>query len=163
MQHQPIVKRFNGTHEWAHRPYQLLSAPYRPRLNNFAPHSLSILHNDRGWFNSIHPQSWIFFEPWNPPPSPKTPIHQPNMFIISNDTQQICHDILGWVKNIVPSLMDSCPVTHNISCEYPKCNLLNTHSRWNSKISSWKQSGNLSQLFWMTKVSTRIIFCWIAC
>ena len=27
MQHQPIVKRVNGTHEWAHRPYQLLSAP----------------------------------------------------------------------------------------------------------------------------------------
>ena len=24
MQHQPIVKRVNGTHEWAHRPYQLL-------------------------------------------------------------------------------------------------------------------------------------------
>ena len=29
MQHQPIVKRVNGTHEWAHRPYQLLSAPYQ--------------------------------------------------------------------------------------------------------------------------------------
>ena len=28
MQHQSIVKRVNGTHEWAHRPYQLLSAPY---------------------------------------------------------------------------------------------------------------------------------------
>ena len=28
MQHQPIVKRVNGTHEWAHRPYQLLSALY---------------------------------------------------------------------------------------------------------------------------------------
>ena len=28
MQHQPIVKRVNGMHEWAHRPYQLLSAPY---------------------------------------------------------------------------------------------------------------------------------------
>ena len=28
MQHQPIVKRVNETHEWAHRPYQLLSAPY---------------------------------------------------------------------------------------------------------------------------------------
>ena len=28
MQHQPIVKRVNGTHEWAHRPYELLSAPY---------------------------------------------------------------------------------------------------------------------------------------
>ena len=27
MQHQPVVKRVNGTHEWAHRPYQLLSAP----------------------------------------------------------------------------------------------------------------------------------------
>ena len=27
MQHQPIVKRVNGMHEWAHRPYQLLSAP----------------------------------------------------------------------------------------------------------------------------------------
>ena len=24
MRHQPIVKRVNGTHEWAHRPYQLL-------------------------------------------------------------------------------------------------------------------------------------------
>ena len=24
MQHQPFVKRVNGTHEWAHRPYQLL-------------------------------------------------------------------------------------------------------------------------------------------
>ena len=24
MQHQPIVKRVNCTHEWAHRPYQLL-------------------------------------------------------------------------------------------------------------------------------------------
>ena len=24
MQHQPIVKRVNGTHEWARRPYQLL-------------------------------------------------------------------------------------------------------------------------------------------
>ena len=24
MQHQRIVKRINGTHEWAHRPYQLL-------------------------------------------------------------------------------------------------------------------------------------------
>ena len=24
MQHQPTVKRVNGTHEWAHRPYQLL-------------------------------------------------------------------------------------------------------------------------------------------
>ena len=24
MQYQPIVKRVNGTHEWAHRPYQLL-------------------------------------------------------------------------------------------------------------------------------------------
>ena len=28
MQHQPIVKRVNGTHEWAHRPYQPLSASY---------------------------------------------------------------------------------------------------------------------------------------
>ena len=28
MQHQPIVKRVNGMHEWAHRPYQPLSAPY---------------------------------------------------------------------------------------------------------------------------------------
>ena len=28
MQHQPIVKRVNGTHEWSHRPYQPLSAPY---------------------------------------------------------------------------------------------------------------------------------------
>ena len=28
IQHQPIVKRVNGTHEWAHRPYQPLSAPY---------------------------------------------------------------------------------------------------------------------------------------
>ena len=28
MQHQPIVKRVNGMHGWAHRPYQLLSAPY---------------------------------------------------------------------------------------------------------------------------------------
>ena len=28
MQHQPFVKRVNGTHEWAHRPYQPLSAPY---------------------------------------------------------------------------------------------------------------------------------------
>ena len=28
MQHKPIVKRVDGTHEWAHRPYQLLSAPY---------------------------------------------------------------------------------------------------------------------------------------
>ena len=28
MQHQPTVKRVNGTHEWAHRPYELLSAPY---------------------------------------------------------------------------------------------------------------------------------------
>ena len=28
MQHQPIVKRVNGTNEWAHKPYQLLSAPY---------------------------------------------------------------------------------------------------------------------------------------
>ena len=28
MQHQPIVKRVNGAHKWAHRPYQLLSAPY---------------------------------------------------------------------------------------------------------------------------------------
>ena len=28
MQHQPIVKRVNGAHEWAHRPYQLLSATY---------------------------------------------------------------------------------------------------------------------------------------
>ena len=28
MQHQPIVKRVNGMHEWAHKPYQLLSAPY---------------------------------------------------------------------------------------------------------------------------------------
>ena len=28
MQYQPIVKRVNGTHEWAHRAYQLQSAPY---------------------------------------------------------------------------------------------------------------------------------------
>ena len=28
MQHQPIVKIVNGTHEWAHRLYQLLSAAY---------------------------------------------------------------------------------------------------------------------------------------
>ena len=28
VQHQPIVKRVNGTHEWAHRPYQPQSAPY---------------------------------------------------------------------------------------------------------------------------------------
>ena len=28
MQHQPIVKRVNGMHEWAHRPYESLSAPY---------------------------------------------------------------------------------------------------------------------------------------
>ena len=33
MQHQPIVKRVNRTHEWAHRPYQLLSAPYHCCLN----------------------------------------------------------------------------------------------------------------------------------
>ena len=32
MQHQPIVKRVNGTHEWAHRPYQLLFAPYHRYL-----------------------------------------------------------------------------------------------------------------------------------
>ena len=29
VQHQPTVKRVNGTHEWAHRPYQLLSAHCR--------------------------------------------------------------------------------------------------------------------------------------
>ena len=28
MQHQPIVKKVNGTHEWAHRPYQPQSARY---------------------------------------------------------------------------------------------------------------------------------------
>ena len=28
MQHQPIMKRVKGTHEWAHMPYQPLSAPY---------------------------------------------------------------------------------------------------------------------------------------
>ena len=28
MQHQPIVEKVNVTHEWAHRPYQLLPAPY---------------------------------------------------------------------------------------------------------------------------------------
>ena len=28
MQHQPIVKRVNDAHEWAHRPYQSQSAPY---------------------------------------------------------------------------------------------------------------------------------------
>ena len=28
MQHQPIVKRVNAMHEWAHMLYQLLSAPY---------------------------------------------------------------------------------------------------------------------------------------
>ena len=28
MHRQAIVKRANGVHEWAHRPYQLLSAPY---------------------------------------------------------------------------------------------------------------------------------------
>ena len=28
MQHRPIVKRVNGSNEWAHRPYQPLSAPY---------------------------------------------------------------------------------------------------------------------------------------
>ena len=28
MQHQPIVKGVNDTHEWAHRPYQRLSATY---------------------------------------------------------------------------------------------------------------------------------------
>ena len=28
MQHQPIVKIVNGTHECAHRPFQLLSPPY---------------------------------------------------------------------------------------------------------------------------------------
>ena len=28
MQHPLVVKRVNGTHESAHRPYQLLSAPY---------------------------------------------------------------------------------------------------------------------------------------
>ena len=27
MQHQPIVKRVNGTHEWAHSLSQALSAP----------------------------------------------------------------------------------------------------------------------------------------
>ena len=32
MQHQHIVKRVNGTHEWAHRPYQPLSAPYHSCL-----------------------------------------------------------------------------------------------------------------------------------
>ena len=32
MQHRPIVKRVYGTHEWAHRPYQLLSAPYQPLI-----------------------------------------------------------------------------------------------------------------------------------
>ena len=34
MQPQPIVKRVNGTHEWTHRPYQLLSAPYHCCLQN---------------------------------------------------------------------------------------------------------------------------------
>ena len=33
IQHQPIVKRANGMHEWAHRPYQLLSAPYHCSLH----------------------------------------------------------------------------------------------------------------------------------
>ena len=28
MQNQPIVKRVNEAHEWVHRPYQVLSAPY---------------------------------------------------------------------------------------------------------------------------------------
>ena len=28
MQRQPILKRVNSTHEWAHMPYQSLSAPY---------------------------------------------------------------------------------------------------------------------------------------
>ena len=28
MQNQPIVKRVNVAHEWAHMPYQVLSAPY---------------------------------------------------------------------------------------------------------------------------------------
>ena len=28
MQHQPIMKRVNGAHEWECTPYQLLSAPY---------------------------------------------------------------------------------------------------------------------------------------
>ena len=32
MQHQHIVKRINEVHEWAHRPYQLLSAPYHCHL-----------------------------------------------------------------------------------------------------------------------------------
>ena len=34
MQHQPIVKRVNGTHDWAHRPYQLLSAPITAACTN---------------------------------------------------------------------------------------------------------------------------------
>ena len=32
MQHQPIVKRVNGMHEWAHKAYQLPSAPYHSCL-----------------------------------------------------------------------------------------------------------------------------------
>ena len=47
MQHQPIVKRVNGTHEWAHRPYQPLWVPYHcclykhRRLNERQPPKIS--------------------------------------------------------------------------------------------------------------------------
>ena len=51
MQHQPIVKRVNGAHEWVHRPYQLLSAPYhcclykhRRQKKATAPEQLTSAH-----------------------------------------------------------------------------------------------------------------------
>ena len=44
MQNQPVVKRVNGTHEWAHRPYQPLSAPYHCCLYKHNPsgHALAL-------------------------------------------------------------------------------------------------------------------------
>ena len=37
MLHQPSVTRVNWTHEWAHRPYQLLAAPYHCCLYKLRP------------------------------------------------------------------------------------------------------------------------------
>ena len=45
MQHQPVVKRVNGTHEWAHRHYQPLSAPYHCCLYKGLGLGLQVLYS----------------------------------------------------------------------------------------------------------------------
>ena len=53
MQNQPIVKRVNGAHEWAHRPYQVLSA-VQEITKSSSTFSATNISSNIVWFLQLH-------------------------------------------------------------------------------------------------------------